>query len=146
MSVYTVRAFRYSNYKQPRVYVCISTLLGSLPHTVCYICRVCGQERCPEGLLLKSVAALSNILSTEAEVSSKYVCRWLEQLQCCLSLSATLVFRRLSACPSSVSLFGVLVLFFQKNVHQIVNLIYISYVLRNAVVFYVIEEPSCINV
>ena len=68
MSVYTVRAFRYSNYKQPRV--CVYLHLPGLLATYCMLCRVCGQERCPEGLLLKSVAALSNILSTEAEVST----------------------------------------------------------------------------
>ena len=87
------------------VRACVYLHPPGLLSTYCMLCRVCGQERCPEGLLLKSVAALSNILSTEAEVST-YVCRWPEQLQCCvsvcLSLSATL---STDVCPSFVSLF-----------------------------------------
>ena len=58
------------------VCVCVYLHPPGLLATYCMLCRVSGQERCPEGSLLKSVAALSIILSTEAEVSSKYVGDW----------------------------------------------------------------------
>ena len=107
--------FRYSNYEQPPalcvyVCVCVCVCVCVYPHppgllsTYCMLCRVCGQERCPEGLLLKSVAALS----TEAEVST-YVAGWSSYSAVCqsvrLSVHTTPVYRCLSACPSPVSLF-----------------------------------------
>ena len=75
----------------PRVRTCVRA----------YICRVSGQEGCPERLLLKSVAALSNILSTEAEVSG---CRRYCDICHCLSAPLWIMihFNQCPLCPYRV--------------------------------------------
>ena len=113
--------FRYSNYEQPPalcvcvsvclyacmcVCVCIPTLLGSFPHTVCY--AECVVRR---GALKGYCSSrwLPSATSSALRQSSKYIGGWSSYSAVCqfvcLSVHTTLVYRRLSACPSSVRLF-----------------------------------------
>ena len=88
------------------VRVCTSTLLGSLPHTVCY--AECVVRR---GALKGYCSSrwLPSVTSSALRQSSKYIGGWSSYSavcqSVCLSVHTTLVYRHLSACPPSVTLF-----------------------------------------